>query len=58
MSHSLSEDILNFWLNRVGPKGWYAGSLALDEEIRRRFWRAVQAVRGGAFDNWAAASRS
>lgn len=58
MSQPLCDDILNFWLNRVGPTGWYASSPALDEDIRRRFGRAVQAARAGAFDNWSAAPRS
>jgi uncharacterized protein (DUF924 family) len=58
MTYSLSEDVLNFWLTRVGPKGWYAGSPALDDAIRRRFGRAVQAARAGDFDNWVAAPRS
>ncbi len=57
MSNTLSEDILNFWLTKVGPKGWYMGSSALDSEIRRRFGRAVQAARAGAFDHWVASPR-
>lgn len=39
-------DVLKFWLDDVGPKGWYNGAEALDKEIRRRF-----------FETWAAASR-
>lgn len=40
------EDILAFWLDEIGPKGWYDGSAALDAQIRERFetdWsRAMQ----------------
>ncbi|MEP2781022.1 MAG: DUF924 family protein [Pseudoruegeria sp.] len=28
------EDVLAFWLDEVGPKGWYAGGSELDERIR------------------------
>ena len=31
------EDILAYWLDEIGPKGWYAGGEDLDEEIRDRF---------------------
>jgi len=58
MSHSLPDDILSFWLNRVGPAGWYARSDATDEAIRRRFGRAARAARAGVFDDWVAAPRS
>ncbi len=36
------EDVLRFWLDEVGPKGWYAVSDELDSAIRDRFevaWR-------------------
>ncbi|MFV0244488.1 MAG: DUF924 family protein [Qingshengfaniella sp.] len=32
-----SEDILDFWLQEVGPKGWYKQDDALDATIRTRF---------------------
>jgi uncharacterized protein (DUF924 family) len=31
------EDILAYWLDEVGPDGWYRGGEALDAEIRDRF---------------------
>lgn len=31
------DDVLNYWLNELGPKGWYAGGEALDAEIKSRF---------------------
>ena len=37
--------VLEFWLDEVGPTGWYAGDAALDAEIRGRF---LAPVAGGA----------
>lgn len=31
------QDINRFWIDEVGPAGWYAGTDALDEDIRQRF---------------------
>ena len=47
-------EILAFWLEEVGPEGWYGGGPALDETVRRRFGRAWRAARGGAFEGWQA----
>lgn len=46
------EDVLKFWLDDVGPKGWYAADEALDAEIRSRFEPAWQAAREGTFGLW------
>ena len=32
-----AEQVNDFWLNEVGPDGWYAGTPALDDSIRSRF---------------------
>ncbi|MEL7335318.1 MAG: hypothetical protein AAFN70_03840 [Planctomycetota bacterium] len=46
-----SEDVLSYWLDEVGPKAWYTGGEALDEEIRGRFlttwYRSVTIVPYG-----------
>ena len=34
------EEVLEFWLDDVGPKGWYDTSDALDTQIRDRFEQA------------------
>ena len=34
------DDINRFWLDEVGPKGWYEASDALDAQIRERFMPA------------------
>ncbi len=31
------EEVLSFWLDEVGPDGWYASSETLDQDIRDRF---------------------
>ena len=38
------EDVLGFWLDEVGPEGWYNPTEALDQTIRDRFedtWRGA-----------------
>lgn len=46
------EEILAFWLDEVGPEGWYAGGEALDEEVRQRFSAAWGKAQEGAFSLW------
>ena len=46
------EEILNFWLDEVGPGGWYKSEDALDEEIRMRFLPAWEAACEGRFSLW------
>ncbi|MEX0286959.1 MAG: DUF924 family protein [Paracoccaceae bacterium] len=46
------EDILNFWLDEVGPDGWYRQDDALDQEIRDRFMSAWEGAREGRYSLW------
>lgn len=46
------ENVLNFWLDEVGPKGWYDASDALDNDIRKRFEKAWEGARDGKFSLW------
>ena len=46
------EDILAFWLDEVGPEGWYAGGDELDATIRERFEPTYNAAREGALSLW------
>ena len=39
------DDINRFWLEDVGPKGWYEQSDGLDEQVRARFQSAWQDAR-------------
>ncbi|MBM1631793.1 DUF924 domain-containing protein [Sulfitobacter mediterraneus] len=46
------EEILEFWLDEIGPKGWYEASDALDSQIRDRFHETWQAACEGKFSLW------
>ncbi|MEM8773647.1 MAG: DUF924 family protein [Pseudomonadota bacterium] len=46
------EDILEFWLDEVGPKGWYDQSEALDQEIRDKFGDAYKHACEGRYGLW------
>ncbi len=46
------DEILKFWLDDVGPKGWYAVEDALDADIREKFLTAWQAACDGQFSLW------
>ena len=46
------KDIITFWIDEVGPKGWYEASDALDDEIRTRFMADYEAARDGERDHW------
>jgi uncharacterized protein (DUF924 family) len=48
-------DILDFWLDEVGPQGWYAGGEALDALCRERFLPAWEEAMQGGFGPWLAA---
>lgn len=47
------DQILDFWINEVGPKGWYEKSTELDETIRQKFLTTWQAAEGGDYLYWA-----
>ncbi len=46
------QDVLAFWLDEVGPKGWYARGDALDAEIRDRFGPTLDLARAGSLGLW------
>jgi len=46
------EDILAFWLDEIGPDGWYAGGAELDADIRERFEPTYNAACEGALSLW------
>lgn len=46
------EDILAYWLDDVGPDGWYRGGEDLDQEIRDRFERTWFEAQEGACGLW------
>lgn len=52
-----AKDVLHFWLEEVGPKGWYAKDDALDERIRADFmdtWQELSTAdcEGQALKSW------
>ena len=49
---SISQDILAYWLDEVGPKGWYQPWDGLDQDIRDRFLETWQAAAEGSFGLW------
>ncbi len=46
------EDILAYWLDEIGPKGWYKGGDDLDQQIRDRFESSWNAAHSGAYSLW------
>lgn len=46
------EEILSFWLDEVGPDGWYTQSEALDANIRARFLETYNGACEGRFSLW------
>lgn len=54
---SRQEDIIEFWLNQVGPKGWYAATPELDADILGRFKPDWEAAHSGACHDWVANPR-
>ena len=53
-----AEEVLAFWLDEVGPVGWYQGGEALDATCRERFLATWERGRAGALDAWTCAPRS
>jgi len=48
-----AQDIISFWINEVGPKGWYLQSDELDQDIRTRFMEDWNIAKTGGYDSWA-----
>lgn len=45
-------EILSFWLDEIGPDGWYSGGASLDDTIRERFSNAYNRACAGALSLW------
>lgn len=52
------EKVLKFWLDEVGPEGWYLADEALDARLRASFEDMWIDAREGAFGLWLTAPRS
>lgn len=46
------DEVLRFWLEEVGPKGWYIGGAALDDDIRTRFETLWQEALDDGLHEW------
>lgn len=46
------DDVLKFWLDEIGPEGWYAGGEELDRTIRERFEALYERACEGALSLW------
>jgi uncharacterized protein (DUF924 family) len=53
MHDATADGILDFWLEEVGPKGWYQPTEALDDTVRERYGAMWEAARAGRNDHWA-----
>ncbi|NBB96645.1 MAG: DUF924 family protein [Alphaproteobacteria bacterium] len=50
---STVDDVIAFWVDDVGPDGWYAQDDALDARIRDRYMTLWEKARDGRLCNWA-----
>jgi uncharacterized protein (DUF924 family) len=51
------KEVLDFWLDEVGPAGWYSGEPALDATIRDRFGATWSAAAAGGLADWCCDAR-
>lgn len=49
-----ADDVLRFWIEEIGPEGWYKGSAEIDRACTDRFGAAHEQARNGAFRGWLA----
>ncbi len=47
-----SEEVLKFWLEDLGPEGWYAGGAEIDARVRSRFEGLWHEAMAGACGPW------
>ena len=45
-------EVLEFWLNEIGPDRWYAGGDEVDQVCRDRFADLWQAAHDGGLEHW------
>jgi len=46
------EQVLEFWLDKIGPAGWYGADDAVDAEIREKFMPVWDAAGSGGLSMW------
>ncbi len=47
-----ADTVLAFWLDEIGPSGWYVASDDVDAAIRTRFGALVEAALAGGLEDW------
>ncbi len=47
-----ADDVLKFWLDDVGPAGWYEGGAQLDATIKTTFGKTLEQACDGALSLW------
>lgn len=52
------DEIIDFWLNDVGQRGWYDVNASVDQEIRDRFQKTWEIAKNGGLKDWLSRSRS
>ncbi|MDC1382632.1 DUF924 domain-containing protein [Candidatus Puniceispirillum sp.] len=48
-----SQDILNFWFAEISPDSWFRKDSNFDNELEKRFGKAVSNALSGRLDHWA-----
>lgn len=51
------EDVIGFWIDEIGPEGWYKGSAAIDRACADRLGEAAAAAAAGHHRDWLATPR-
>ncbi|HCP82453.1 MAG TPA: DUF924 domain-containing protein [Octadecabacter sp.] len=46
------EKVLSYWVDEVGPKGWYVGSEELDAQVREKFEETWHDAQSGSCGLW------
>ena len=47
-----AQEVLAYWLDELGPKGWYAGTPEIDADVRERFLLTWQVAADGGCGLW------
>lgn len=48
----IPESVLSYWLDELGPEGWYAGTPEIDQSVRSRFGEAWDEAASGGLMHW------
>ncbi len=47
-----AKDVVDFWMNHVGPSNWYRNDAALNAEIKSKFEETWENAKRGEFCQW------